>query len=250
MRELIRFERSLSTPATVCPRPAKRGEDKGEGPRPASVAAALLLSFFAVAGCRDKRAPTERNFARGLNDYLAVQGDLCLGLEKDRWPIDVWPGSWAAHDRNALQMPVLQKLGLVSASDATVESPSGAPTRVPVHRYQLTDAGRAATRTRPGLAGNPGIEDLCVAKLTLDTVKSWKVVDRGAGPKSAIVHYTYHADPVPWINDPDARRVFPMVDRVIRGAGSAELEEGFTLTAEGWVANELVPPAPPVARAP
>ena len=42
-----------------------------------------------------------------------------------------------------------------------------------------------------------------------------------------------------------------MVDRVVRGAGSAQLAEGFTLTADGWVANELLPAASPtVAHGP
>jgi hypothetical protein len=42
-----------------------------------------------------------------------------------------------------------------------------------------------------------------------------------------------------------------MVDRVARGAGSAQLDEGFTPTADGWVANELLAtPTPAVARGP
>jgi hypothetical protein len=90
-----------------------------------------------------------------------------------------------------------------------------------------------------------------VAKLTLEKVTDWQLTDRGAGQRGALVHYTYRVDAAPWTTDPDARRVFPMVDRVIRGAGRAELEEGFTLTADGWVANELLPvPSPPVARRP
>ncbi|HEY6475163.1 MAG TPA: hypothetical protein VI456_01195 [Polyangia bacterium] len=205
----------------------------------------LILSS-ALAGCGDRRAPTAANFARGLNDYLRVRGDLCLGLGKDQWPIDVWPASPAAHDRNALQMPVLEKLGLVSSSDAVAETTTEMGTRrTAVRRYQLTEAGRAFYRQRPGLAGTPGVSDFCVAKLTLDQVASWQLTERGNGAKGALVHYTYRVDPAPWTANPDARRVFPMVDRVIRGAGSAELEEGFTLTADGWVANELVPPTGP-----
>jgi hypothetical protein len=211
----------------------------------------LILSS-ALAACGDKRAPTAANFARGLRDYLRVRGDLCLGLSEDQWPIDVWPGSAAVHDRNALQLPVLQKLGLVASSDAVVDKAivTGV-SRVAVRRYRLTEAGRAALLKRPGLSGGAGVVDFCVAKLTLDKVASWELTDRGGGQRGALVHYTYRADAAPWTGDPDARRVFPMVDRVIRGAGSAQLEEGFTLTADGWVANELLPAAAPaVARGP
>jgi hypothetical protein len=212
----------------------------------------LTLVLSALAGCRDQRAPTAATFERGLNDYLRVRGDLCLGLTKEQWPVDVWPGSPSAHDRNALQMPVLEKLGLVSSSNAISETTTEAGRRrTPVRRYQLTDTGRAFYRQRPGLAGAPGVSDFCVARLTLDQLASWQLTDRGNGAQRALVHYTYRVDAAPWTADPDARRVFPMVDRVIRGAGSAELEEGFTLTADGWVANELVPPAgPAVARGP
>jgi len=211
----------------------------------------LILSSV-LAGCADKRAPTAANFARGLGDYLRVRGDLCLGLGNDQWPIDVWPESSAVHDRNAVQMPVLEKLGLVSSSEAVVDKATvTGVSRVAVRRYRLTDAGRAAMVRRPGLSGGPGVVDFCVAKLTLDKVASWELTDRGAGQRGALVHYTYDVEAAPWTRDPDARRVFPMVDRVIRGAGSAQLEEGFTLTANGWVANELVPAAPPaVARGP
>jgi hypothetical protein len=212
---------------------------------------ALVLSA-ALAGCADKRAPTAPNFARGLRDYLRVRGDLCLGLGKDQWPIDVWPGSSAAHDRNAVQMPVLERLGLVSSSDAVVDKATvTGVSRVTVRRYRLTDAGRAALVQRPGLSGGSGVVDFCVAKLTLDKVASWELTDRGAGQRGALVHYTYDVEAAPWTRDPEARRVFPMVDRVVRGAGSAQLEEGFTSTAAGWVANELLPvAAPAVARGP
>jgi hypothetical protein len=71
----------------------------------------------------------------------------------------------------------------------------------------------------------------------------WEISDRGGGQRGALVHYTYHVDAAPWTRDPDARRVFPMVDRVVRGAGSAQLKEGFTLTPDAWVANELLPAA-------
>jgi hypothetical protein len=213
---------------------------------------ALLLTS-ALVGCADKRAPTAANFARGLHDYLRVRGDLCLGLSEDQWPIDVWPGSAAMHDRNAVQLPVLQKLGLVASSDAVVDKATvTGVSRVGVRRYRLTDAGHAALVKRPGLSGGgSGVVDLCAAKLTLDQVTSWEITDRGGGQRGALVHYTYRVDAAPWTRDPDARRVFPMVDRVVRGAGSAQLEEGFTLTADGWVANELLPVAsPPVARGP
>jgi hypothetical protein len=57
------------------------------------------------------------------------------------------------------------------------------------------------------------------------------------------VSYTYTVDAPTWTADAGFQRVFPAVARVLRGAGTAQLVEGFTLTPDGWAANELLPPA-------
>ena len=49
--------------------------------------------------------------------------------------------------------------------------------------------------------------------------------------------YTYRVERAPWLSSPEIQRVFPAVTRVVQGAGTAELKEGFTLTPNGWVAN-------------
>jgi hypothetical protein len=56
-----------------------------------------------------------------------------------------------------------------------------------------------------------------------------------------VVSYTYHVEAAPWTRVPEIEAVFPAVDRVVTGADSALLKEGFTLTNDGWVANELLP---------
>jgi hypothetical protein len=61
------------------------------------------------------------------------------------------------------------------------------------------------------------------------------------------VAYTYAVEAPDWARDPAFQRVYPAVARVLAGAGKAELKEGFTRTADGWLANELVP-AEPLAR--
>jgi hypothetical protein len=53
------------------------------------------------------------------------------------------------------------------------------------------------------------------------------------------VVYTYKVDPAPWAKNADAQRAFPMVSRVIEGAGTMQLREGVHLTSKGWVADEI-----------
>ena len=84
---------------------------------PAALGAALLA---ALAGCGPKPPEADlQNLTAAMNAYLAKKGDLCLG--KTRWPIDVPQREAGTRARNALQMPVLERLGLVSASKATIK---------------------------------------------------------------------------------------------------------------------------------
>jgi hypothetical protein len=200
-----------------------------------------LLALFwiacAVAACEKKSEANLANFTKGMTAYLERRGDLCLG--KNTWPIDVSESEAAAGTRDALQMPVLEKLGLVASSDATAErkTEDGAIT-VRVKRYQLTDAGKRnfLTRDRQG--------DFCAAKLSLDRVVRWETVHGPRPRPEVVVSYTYKVDAPAWTRDPEVAKVFPAVDRVVRGAGTDELKEGFTLTGKGWVANELLDVAP------
>ena len=171
--------------------------------------------------------------------YLASHGELCLGKQ---FPLDVTEREFQLHSRNALQMPALEHLGLVTSS-AVMGQVSGeeGPVATPVTRFQLTETGRqyyhAAAATG---AGQKPHADLCVAQLSLDQVVSFEL-SAPKDAKSAVVKYTYHVNAAPWTRAAEVKAVFPAVERVIAGASAALLEEGFTLTDDGWVANELLP---------
>jgi hypothetical protein len=180
-----------------------------------------------------------------MNAYLAKRGDLCLA--KYDWPIVVTPAEFAAGARNAVQMPVLQKLGLVSVSEASVETKTDNPVvATKVKRYQLTESGKQyyVTRASRSLSsdGSKTLHqgDFCVAKLSLDKIVAWDPSAKDSARKETVVTYTYTVEAAPWLKDPDAKRVFPMVDRVVQGARVAQLKETFALTKDGWVAKELL----------
>ena len=76
-----------------------------------------------------------------------------------------------------------------------------------------------------------------VARLTLAKVESWQVDSRDAQHPTATVSYTYHVEPAPWMDNDDARRILPMVAKVIKGAdGGLQMHQGFTRVQQGWVA--------------
>jgi hypothetical protein len=81
--------------------------------------------------------------------------------------------------------------------------------------------------------------DLCAAKLSLNQVVSFEL-SPSAEHAGAVVSYTYTVEAAPWTRDPEVRRVFPAVERVISGERTAQLKEAFTLTEAGWVASELI----------
>jgi hypothetical protein len=83
--------------------------------------------------------------------------------------------------------------------------------------------------------------DLCVATLTLDKVIGWDPphTDPSSGKPQTAVTYTYHIDPAPWTRTADVMRVFPMLARVVEGAGTMQLKEVFTKTDKGWVPSDV-----------
>jgi hypothetical protein len=219
------------------------------------VLGALLLASAACArkpsdaAKPDVTAPARADalragFRAGLEEYLHRRGDLCV--DRPSWPIDVTDADRAAGSRDARQLPVLARLGVVDGrqvSRRSKDDPRAAP--VELTRYQLTELGRLSyidRRTRRPVDPNDedAQPDFCMARLSLADIVGWELRPNDAAPTSATVSYTYRADAPAWTRDPEAERVFPAVARVLVGAGKATLTEGFTLTPSGWVADELV----------
>ena len=219
-----------------------------------SAAAAFALAAT-VSGCGRSAEPTAADIDAAMTTYLAQRGDLCLA--KAQWPIDVTEREIRAGARNAVQMPVLEKLGLVTMGVAEVDAldDDGVSHHMKVRRYAMTDAGKKfyVVRTVHGANGKTLSQgDFCAAKLSLDKVVGWSkdtsaaIVAREAAASAPadvqqmVVTYTYHVTPAPWATDADAQKVFPVVAGVIRGDGVAQLNETVRLTDHGWVAVELL----------
>ena len=201
----------------------------------------LACALTVTAACRVKPDPTRAAFERGLQAYLARRGDLCVG--RPRWPIDVPAGTEGTAD--TVQLPVLEQLGLVTSTVIEMRV-DGAATPFRARRYRLTSAGHRLYLDRdtgrpaaPDDARAPERADLCFATVKLHNVARWEIQKEGPAT-TALVSYTYHADAPAVARDPRFGRAFPAVARLLAGDGKAELVEGFTLTASGWTANELL----------
>ncbi|HEY4183677.1 MAG TPA: hypothetical protein VGP07_01355 [Polyangia bacterium] len=194
----------------------------------------LLLTTEA---CRSKTEPSVTTFTRAMNAYLQARGDLCIA--RTEWPVDVTLDDFAARTRDAVQMPALERVGVVDSSVI--------PGASKVTRYQLTALGRARYIDRathqplsPESTRRAGA-DFCMARLSLDKIVGWELRKGATGPNRALVTYQYQVEAPAWTQNPAVRGAFPAVARVIGGARSAALEEELTSTTDGWVANELLP---------
>lgn len=191
----------------------------------------LSAALALLAACSQQPDADLQSMTAAVNVYLAKKGDLCLG--KDKWPIDVTPREAGSHARNAVQMPVLEHIGLVSSSQVKVEATEETPAAT-VTRYALTDEGKKYFLVREASRG-----DFCAARLTLDKIVGWEVHKGDKDQAEVLVTYTYKVDAAPWTRDADVQKAFPMVDRVVRGAGTMELKESFQRTGSGWVAKDV-----------
>jgi hypothetical protein len=195
----------------------------------AAVATLGAVAAVLLAGCSHGPQADLQTFTAAMNTYLAQRGDLCLG--KEHWPIDVTQREIRAHGRNAVQMPVLEHVGLVRSTEASVQASEDQPESA-VTRYVLTDEGQKYFLPRQGA------HDFCAARLALDKVVSWELPKGAKEGEEAVVSYTYKVDAASWTGDADVRRVFPMVDRVVRGAGTMQLKQAFRRTEAGWVPKD------------
>jgi hypothetical protein len=196
----------------------------------------FALTLTGLAACGSRTEANRENFVQAVNGYLDKRGDLCLG--KYDWPIEVSAQEFQNGGRNAIQLPVLEKLGVVRSTAVSVDehSQQGAAAFA-ARRYELTEDGKKYYLKREVAGTHARPADFCAAKLSLDKIVGWEVHKNGA-QSEAVVTYTYRVNAAPWAQDPDAQRVFPAVARVLSGAGKAQLREVFTLTGHGWAAKD------------
>jgi hypothetical protein len=193
-----------------------------------------LCALAACSAGPDANAPTAENLAAPLDAYLAERGDICLAMFD--WPIDLTEAEAGSGARHAVQFPVMEKLGLVRstivAAPKSAENPDGA-----VKRFELTEEGRKFYKPHSHATRDADhANDFCVAHLQREKIVDVKLDGTDASHPMAVVSYTYRIDPAPWMQDPDAQRVFPMVARIMNGAnGPLQLRQGFTRGDKGWV---------------
>lgn len=189
-----------------------------------------LLAFLNTLTDGYQPPRTAEAIAPALDRFLETKGEVCVA--KPDWPIDVSARDVAARTRNAIQLPVLERAGLVTAREGYVDwrDEHEAVERVPTRRYELTEAGRQAMK--PARDGRP---DLCAGRIEVE-----RIVNVDGQSDHASVRYLYRFKAEPWVQDADVRRVFPMLDTLLQGQGRMEMQQGFHVDGAAWVADSTV----------
>jgi hypothetical protein len=192
--------------------------------------------------------PTEQQLTQAVKAFLEDHGDLCVA--KYTWPRDVNPNDPEDDTNDAIQLPVLERLGVVTSveipapketSTAATGAQLSAAVAKPTRRFSLTEKGRQyyVQKKHTVMAPHEQImehdADFCVAHLTLDKVIKWSPPDPVHNQLETVVRYTYHVKAADWMSEPEAQKVFPIVDRTIRGEGSRMMSATVALREGKWV---------------
>ncbi len=213
------------------------------------IAAALGAASLAAVSQATTTNPDQKQLAQAVKAFLADHGDLCMA--KYSWPRDVTPGDEKTDPNDAIQLPVLERLGLVhsvevpqpqAAAVATgaPESSQPAPAE-PTRRYSLTEKGRKYyLQKKHTIIGRHDYvtehdADFCVAHLTLDKVVKWSPPEPAHDHLETVVRYTCHVKPADWMSEPDAQKVFPIANKIIRGEGTMLMSATVALQDGKWV---------------
>ncbi|SHN42962.1 Cytochrome c peroxidase [Duganella sacchari] len=205
------------------------GRPRGSTPPMTEQEMADLEAFLKTLTDADLAQQPSAAMAAGLDNYLSQHGDVCVG--KFDWPIDVAAGDAEAGSRDAIQLPVLAKLGLVHAERGMTRRGDA---QVPVERYALTAAGRKFYLKRATTTISPSGEkiarsgDFCVGKLSVAKLTSW---DEASGTAS----YTYKFAAAPWMKEASAQQVFPMIAYIMKGEGQLQMKQRLRLDNGRWV---------------
>jgi hypothetical protein len=205
------------------------------------MAAAAAVSVMGMVGAQaDMPAPSDKDLVPAVKAFLADHGDLCLAWYA--WPRDLTAADQQSGMNEAVQLPVLERLGIVQSAQipASVRKDTAAAV-IGAKRYTLTAKGRQyylrKKRTILNVHSQPEQHDadFCVAHLTLDKVVKWSPPESVNGYLETMVRYTYHIQAADWMADPEAQKVFPVIDRIIRGQGKLLMSASAQLQDGKWV---------------
>jgi len=202
-----------------------------------------LAALFVITGCNNTKEPSNANFIKAINQYLAKRDDACSSLGQTL-PIDVTVPQQKEQYGIGPQLAALEEAGLVHSTNTTamvhgmLDALWGSRPPQPVRRYELTDQGKQYYRQIPATFGQNGI--FCYGQETVDSIIKWTEPATMEGVTLSEVNYTYKiANLAPWAKRPDVQQAFPDLRQTLNGASKANQIAELQLTNKGWEFPEL-----------
>jgi hypothetical protein len=194
----------------------------------------LLAGVVALTACDSAKKPSDANFRKAIDQYLANRGKSCTWVVGS-FPVDVSESEQKLQSGTASQMAVLEGTGLVRSSDTVAAAPGifGPSTPRRVKRYEPTEEGKKYLQQVPGALGQR--TGFCYGDKTVDSIVKWtEPVTMGASSQTEVT-YTYKiSNLAPWAQRSDIQHEFGDVRTTVNGISKANEIAGLQLTNQGW----------------
>ena len=194
--------------------------------------------MLALTACNSAKKPSDANFRKAINQYLAKHGESCTGIGRE-FPVDITESEQRLQSDTATQMAVLEQAGLVRSSNTTavvhrmLDALHGPTPPHPVKRYELTAEGQKYFQKTPGIFGQT--VSFCYGEKTVDSIVKWTEPATVGGATQTEVTYTYKiADLAPWAERPDVQHEFGDVRTTVSGISKSDEIIDLQLTNQGW----------------
>jgi hypothetical protein len=198
----------------------------------------LIAGLLFLIACNDTRRPSNANFTKAINQYLAKYGEACTSIGR-QFPIDIPASTQQAQYGFGPQVAALQQAGLVSETDTTavihgmLDAVRGSTPPQPARRFQLTAAGQKYFQQVPGTFGQTG--GFCYGQKTVDSVLKWGDPVTMNGYSETEVAYSYKIVNLAfWAERPDIQQAFPDIGATVSGVSKTNQTAGLQLTDNGW----------------
>lgn len=197
-----------------------------------------LAGIFFLTACEDAKKPSDGNFRKAIDQYLAKNGKTCMWIVRP-FPIDISIAEQKFQSGIVPQMAALEQAGLVRSSNTTavvhgmLDALRGSTPLQPVKRYELTDEGKRYFQQSPGVFGLSS--GFCYGEKVVDGIVKWTEPMAMGSNSQTTVTYTYRIEKLAaWAKRPEVQREFGDVRTTLSGVSKSNEIAGLQLTDKGW----------------
>jgi hypothetical protein len=197
-----------------------------------------IAGLLALSACSSTKTPSDTNFSKAINEYLAEHGEACTVIGR-QFPIDVPRSEQEEQHSIGPKLAALQEAGLVHATDTIAVVPGmldplrGSTPPQPVKRYELTADGKRYFQQIPGVLGQTS--GFCYGQKSVDSIVKWTEPASVGASSQTEVTYTYRiVDPAAWAERQEVQQVFSDIRTTVNGASKTTEVAGLQLTSKGW----------------